>query len=82
MKLCGVRMITTSATHQLNGTINPRMFQEGRYYGTEIFTGLMFYRDGLHYICHLSGKVMITGIKKKSDLDNIYPVILELELCS
>jgi TATA-box binding protein (TBP) (component of TFIID and TFIIIB) len=30
VKLCGVRVITTSATHQLNGTINTRMFQEGR----------------------------------------------------
>jgi TATA-box binding protein (TBP) (component of TFIID and TFIIIB) len=82
VKLCGVRVITTSATHQLNVTINPRMLQEGRCYEPEIFAGLMFYRDDLHYICHLSGKVMITGIKKKSDLDNIYPVILELELCS
>ena len=82
VKLCGVRVITTSATHQLNGTINPRMFQEDRCCEPEIFAGLMFYRDGLHYICHLSGKVMITGIKQKSDLDNIYPVILELELCS
>lgn len=58
------------------------MFQEGRCYEPEIFARLMFYQDGPHYICHLSGKVMITGIKKKSDLDNIYPVILELELCS
>jgi TATA-box binding protein (TBP) (component of TFIID and TFIIIB) len=82
VKLCGVRVITTSATHQLNGTINPRMFQEGRCCEPEMFAGVMFYLDGLHYICHLSGKVMITGIKKKSDLDNIYPVILELELCS
>ena len=82
VKLCGVRVITTSATHQLNGSINPRMFEEGRCYEPEIFAGLMFYRDGLHYIYHLLGKVMITGIKKKSHLDSIYPVILELELCS
>ena len=53
------------------------MFEEGRCYESEIFAELMFYRDG-----HLSRKMMITGIKKKSDLDSIYPVILELELCS
>ena len=46
MKPCGVRVITTSATHQMNGTINPRMFQEGRCYEPEILAGLMFYRAG------------------------------------
>ena len=43
VKPCGVRVITTSATHQMNGTINPRMFQEGRCYVPEIFAGLMSY---------------------------------------
>ena len=71
VQLYGVRVITTSATHQLNGTTNPRMFQKDRCYEPEIFAELMFYRDGIYYICHLSGKVMITRIKKKSDLDNI-----------
>jgi hypothetical protein len=36
-----------TTTYQLNGTINPRMFQEGRCYEPEIFAGLMFNRDGL-----------------------------------
>ena len=32
VKLCGVRVITASATHQLNGSINSQMFEEGRCY--------------------------------------------------
>ena len=46
MQPCGVRVIMTCATHQMNGSINPRMFQEGRCYKPEIFAGLMSYRAG------------------------------------
>ena len=76
IRLNGVRLITASAC--LCGKINPASFSEG--YEPELFPALMFKRDGLHFICHLSGTLMITGIKGEKDLDNIYPVILELEL--
>ena len=78
IRLNRVRLITASACHRLSGKINPASFSEG--YEPELFPALMFKRDGLHFTCHLSGTLIITGIKGKKDLDNAYPVILELEL--
>jgi hypothetical protein len=40
----------------------------------------MLRRHGMHFICHLSGKTMITGIKQSSDMDDIYNVELALYL--
>jgi len=79
VELRNIKVITASATHELNGRIDPRRLPLHFSYEPELFSAVMFPREGLHYICHLSGKMMITGIKRDEDLDDIYPVILELE---
>lgn len=80
VELRNVKVITASAAHQLNGRIDPRQLPPHFSYEPELFPAVMFRREGFHYICHLSGKMIITGIKCDKDLDDIYPVILELEL--
>lgn len=79
VKLRHVRVITASASHLLSGRIDPHRLPLHFSYEPELFPAVMFRRKGLHYICHLSGKILITGIKHHRDLDAIYPVILELE---
>jgi TATA-box binding protein (TBP) (component of TFIID and TFIIIB) len=44
-------------------------------YEPELFPAVMFRRHGMHFICHLSGKTMITGIKRSSNLGDIYNVL-------
>lgn len=79
VELRNIKIITASAAHQLNGRIDPQQLPPHFSYEPELFPAVMFRREGLHYICHLSGKMMITGIKRDKDLDDIYPVILEME---
>ena len=79
VELRNIKVITDSAAYQLNGRIDPRRLPLHCSYEPELFPVVMFRREGLHYICHLSGKMMITGIKRDENLDDIYPVILELE---
>jgi len=79
VELRNIKVIIASATHELNGRIDPRRLPLHFNYEPELFPAVMFRREGLHYICHLSGKMMITGIKRDKDLDDIYPVILEME---
>ena len=78
--LTNVRVATTSAVHQLSDRIDPTRFPKEFSYEPELFPAVMFRRHGMHFICHLSGKTMITGIKRSSDLDDIYSVLLELAL--
>lgn len=79
VELRNIQVITTSAAHQLNGRIDPYQLPPHFSYEPELFPAVMFRRERLHYICHLSGKMMITCIKSNKDLDDIYPVILEME---
>ena len=80
VRLTNVRLVTTSAVHQLSDRIDPTRFPKEFSYLPELFPAVMFRRHGMHFICHLSGKTMITGITRSSDLDDIYSVLLELAL--
>ena len=73
-------MVTASAAHQLIERIDPTRLPKDFSYEPELFPAVMFLRHGMHFICHLSGKTMITGIKRSSDLDDIYNVLLELAI--
>ena len=52
-----------SAVHQLSDRIDPTRLPKYFSYEHELFPAVMFRRRGMHFICHLSGKTVITGIK-------------------
>jgi hypothetical protein len=68
------------AAHQLTDRNDPTRLPKDFSYEPELFPAVMFRRHGMHFICHLSGKTIITGIKRSSDLDDICNVLLELAL--
>lgn len=40
----------------------------------------MLRRNDIHFTCHLSGSLLITGIKRLKELDEIvYPTLVEIE---
>ena len=79
--LTGVKVVTVSACHRLDHVIKYENVPFTVTYEPEIFPAAMFKRDGIHFTLHLSGALLITGIKRPKDLDDVvYPVILELSL--
>ena len=81
VRLPNVRVVTTSAAHQLTDRIDPTRLPKDFSYEPELFPAVMFQRHDMHFICHLSGNTMITEIKRSSDLDDICSVLFELALC-
>ena len=73
VRLTQIRIVTASAVHQLSGRIDPRKLPMDFSYEPEIFPAVMFRRNGVHYICHLSGKLMITGLKCSRDCTKCIP---------
>lgn len=69
-----------SAVHQLSGRIDPSRLPKDFSCEPELFPATMVRRHGLHFMCHLSGKTMITGIIRVSDLNYFYTILLEFEL--
>jgi TATA-box binding protein (TBP) (component of TFIID and TFIIIB) len=80
VRLSNVRLVTVSAVHQLSGRIDPSRLPKDFSCEPELFPAAMVRRHGLHFMCHLSGKTMITGIIRVSDLDYFYTILLEFEL--
>jgi len=76
-----IDLVTMTAVHQLSSRLN--FLQMCKYLGAtyqpEIHNAAMLKRGKLHFNCFHTGKVVITGIK---DLNVIYPILLELELCT
>ena len=76
-----IKVITASATHRLENVVRPENIPVRYRYEPELFPALMFRREGVHFTLHLSGSLIITGIKRQKDIDNvIYPVLVELSL--
>ena len=76
-----IEVITMSAVHQLSTELDYRRTLEllGATYEPEIHNAVMLKRGKIHYNCFRTGKVIIMGIR---DIDDIYPTLLELELCT
>lgn len=84
VRLQNVRLVTASACHKLSGKVNASSLSKSLNfsYDPELFPAVMLRRDGIHFTCHLRGTVLITGIKRLKDLDNVvFPTILEIEMC-
>ena len=79
--LSKIKVITASASHRLENVVRPENIPVSYRYEPELFPALMFKREGMHFTLHLSGSLIITGIKGQKDIDDvIYPVLVELSL--
>ena len=81
--LSSIQIVTMSAVHTLSQPLNLRQLARDMnwQYEPELFPALMFQREGIHFTCFKTGKVIITGIKKISELDStVVAAIIELEL--
>ena len=84
VRLSEIRLVTASAVHKLSGRINVKSLCriQDFQYNPELFPAVMLRRQGIHFTCHLSGSLLITGIKNSKDLDNVVlPTIVEIEMC-
>ena len=79
VRLTNVRVVTASAAHQLIEIIDPTRLPKDFNYEPELSCRHV---PTSRHAFHLSSvrKTMITGIKRSSDLDDIYNVLLELAL--
>ena len=82
IKLKDVKIRTISAVHSLQGSIRPEDLVEylGALYEPELLLAARVRRDGVHYTCFHSGKIIITGIKTMRMLeDDVLPILIELQ---
>ena len=83
VELKDVKCITVSASHALSADLNLELLAKERpsIYEPELFPTVNFKTRGVTFSCFRSGKIVITGIKRKSQIDDVvYPVFIELEL--
>jgi transcription initiation factor TFIID TATA-box-binding protein len=83
VRLQNLTCATASAVHELSSTIKLESIPigSGFSYEPELFPAIMARRDGVHFTCHFSGKIIITGIKRPRDIcEIVYPMLLELEM--
>jgi len=81
--LSKIKVITASGFHILSGALNlDTLVQERRLiYEPDLFPTANLTKDGVTFCCFSNGKIVIAGIKKKKDIDDvIVPTLLELEL--
>ena len=85
VRLGTIRIATISASFKLETEINfPDIVnQYGGCYEPERFPANMFTKDTVHFSVFGSGTVLMTGLKKESDVDRIcMPILLELCFCN
>lgn len=78
-----VRILTVSGFHILSGPVDfNRLVKERRLiYEPELFPTANLTVDGITFSCFHNGKVVITGIKRTSDVNRVvHPTLVELEL--
>ena len=81
--LTDAKIITVSASHTLSGGLDLYRLAGDRslLYEREIFPALNFKIEGVNFCCFHIGKVVITGIKTTTQIDDaVYPTLIELEL--
>ena len=79
------KVVTRSAVHTLSSTVSYSSIVNllDGCHEPEIFHAISLKREKVHFTIYTSGKVIITGIKSKRELqDVIQPTIVELEMLS
>jgi len=85
VKLTDVKIITMSATHDMGSPLNLSDIATflSASYEPELFPAAMFKKNGIHFSCYHTGKIVMTGLKSEKDLwESVAPTLLELELCT
>ena len=83
VKLSKIKVVTVSASYKVQGTLdlNKVWYHYGGRYEPELFPASMFSKDCIHFTCFHSGTVLMTGIKRQSQLYNVcLPILVELPL--
>ncbi len=83
VRLTRVKPITASACHRLSAPLLLEKLakERGANYEPELFPALVLKTGGVTFSCFHTGKVSITGIKSKYDIENVvYPTLIEMEL--
>lgn len=81
--LQNTKVLTASAFHVLSAPLDLNTFVKERQllYEPDLFPTVNFQREGITFSCFHNGKIIITGIKNRSDVDQIiYRTLIELEL--
>ena len=83
MRLKDVKIITALASHTLSGALDLYRLAQDRtlLYEPELFPAVNFKMKGINFCCFHMGKVVITGIRRTSQIDGVvYLLLIELEL--
>ena len=83
VRLKDVKSITASASHTLSGALDLyRLARDRTLLGEhKLFPAVNFKIKGIDFCCFHTGKVVITGIRRRSQIDGVvYPALIELEL--
>ena len=83
VQLTDVKRLTASAYQKLSSPLSlEKLSSEWKItYTPEIFPALVIKKQGVTFSCFHSGTVVITGIKRQIDMDDIiFPTLIELEL--
>ena len=83
LSLKKIKMVTASASHSLSDRFDIMTLAIERtvVYEPELFPALNFKMDGINFCCFHMGKVVITGEKCISHIDDVVlPTLIELEL--
>ena len=82
VRLTDVKIITATASHSLSGALDLYRLARDRtlFYEHELFPAVNFKMKEINFCCFHTGKVVITGIRRLSQIDDVvYPTLIELE---
>jgi len=83
VKLKEIKVVTASAFHTLSNVLDLNLLVKERQliYEPELFPTAILKEGGVTFSCFHNGKIVMTGIKKASDVDQVVtPTLTELEL--
>ena len=83
VELKEIKVLTVSAFHTLSNDLdlNTLITERHLIYEPELFPAAILKQGGVTFSCFNNGKIVMTGIKKASDVDRVVtPTLSELEL--
>ena len=83
VQLKEIKLVTASAVATLDMKLDLNLVASlmGTTWESELFNGLNFHKEKIHYSCFTSGKICITGITSFKLLDTlVYPTLLEIQM--
>jgi transcription initiation factor TFIID TATA-box-binding protein len=78
-----IRLLTMSVVADVEQRLNlgDIAIKMGGHYETELHNGAQFRKSTVHFNCFSSGKIIITGVKSETLMDDVvYPTLLEIQM--